>query len=265
VTGSSPDKDCRQIDYADLYDRHEEYAARRVEGSFEQARVELEAKEFKIPNLIGLIPDGEVIRRILEIGCATGELIGNFPIPEGGVRVGCDISSDNIAAARARFPSVEFLAGDFANLPAGSFDCVVLSDVLEHVENDSGFLRDASRLARLTLVNLPLEDNWLNRGRRYGPDDVSGHLRRYSLQQGLDLLRAAELKVLAFRRVWIHESEVEASRRALRKRFTGHSFSGSLVVRVAKQLFFSTATAVTPFGRRVFASNLFAIAASEKD
>lgn len=265
MTESPTEKDRRQIDYADLYDRHEEYAARRVEGSFEQARVELEAKEFKIPNLTGLIPDDEVILRVLEIGCATGELIGNFPIPPTGARIGCDISQDNIVAARARFPNVEFFAGDFASLPSRSFDCVILSDVLEHVQDDLGFLRDASKRARLTLVNLPLEDNWLNRRRRYGPDDVSGHLRRYSLQQGLDLLGAAGLRVLAYKRVWIHETDVDASRRALRKRFLGHSFSGSFLVRLAKQLFLSAATAVTPLGRRVFASNLFAVAAPEKD
>lgn len=254
----------RQIDYAHLYDQHEEYAARRIEGSFEQARVELEAKQFKIPNLVRLIPYGEPIRRVLEIGCATGELIGNFPMLEGGERFGCDISSNNIAVARARFPGVTFFAGDFADLHGQSFDCVILSDVLEHVEDDFTFLRDASRLARLTLINLPLEDNWLNRRRHYGPHDVSGHLRRYSLQQGLDLVRSADLKVLNYRQVWVHELSVDANRRALRKRFTGRPFAGSFGAQLAKAILLSMATAVTPVGRRLFASNLFALAAMER-
>jgi len=265
VTESSFDVDRKHVNYADLYDDHEEYAARRVEGSFEHVRVELETKQFKIPHLVGLIPQGELIKRVLEIGCATGELIGNFPMLENGERFGCDISSRNIAAARMRFPAVTFFSHNFTNFPEKSFDCVILSDILEHVEDDLGFLRDASKLARLTLVNLPLEDNWLNCRRSYGPDDVSGHLRRYSLQQGLELLRGAELRVMAYQQVWIHECSVERNRRLLRKRFTGKSFGGSLGVRFGKELLYFAATTVKPIGRRLFASNLFAVAAPETD
>lgn len=255
----------RQVDYAELYDEHEEYAARRSDGSFEQLQVELEVKEFKIPNLIELIPTGEIIRSVLEIGCATGELIGNFPVCCGGTKVGCDISPSNIAAARTRFPNVDFFAGDFSTLPPNSFDCVILSDVLEHVEDDSGFLHSASKLARFTLVNLPLEDNWLNRNRPYGPGDVSGHLRSYSLQQGLDLIRVAGLDVLAYRRIWIHEMEVETKRRALRKQFMGHAFSGSPAIRLAKSLCLSIAGNLSLVGRVMFASNLFAVAVPVRD
>lgn len=254
------DRTPQAVDFAALYDQHSEYAARRVAGSFEQAQVLLEATEFKIPNLLGLLPAGKVLGSVMEIGCATGELIGNFPVVSAGRRAGCDISPANIEAASERFAHVEFYAGDFANLPAIQFEGVILSDVLEHVEDDAAFLQRAAKLGHYTLVNLPLEDNWLNDRRAYGPDDESGHLRRYSLQQGLDLFRRAGLTVLNHRQVWIHEVAVDLKRRELRRRHFSHGFTGSLPVRLTKQGILTVTRFVKPIGRRLFASNLFAIA-----
>ena len=110
------------------------------------------------------------------------------------------------------------------------------------------------------LVNLPLEDNWLNRKRAYGPDDVSGHLRRYSLADGLALFERAGLEVTAFAQVWVHETATEPARRALRRERLGAEYSGGWPQRVVKHAVFATATAVPAIGRRLFASNLFAAA-----
>lgn len=254
------DRSRQDIDFAELYDAHNEYIARRVAGSFEQALINLEAVEFKIPNLIGLLPPNKVLTSALEIGCATGELIGNFPVVEGGHRCGCDISRANIEAAATRFRDVDFHAGDFAKMALMQYEGVILSDVLEHVENDVDFLRRASSLGSYCLLNLPLEDNWLNSGRRYGPDDLSGHLRRYSLQDGLDLVNRAGLTVLKYRQVWIHETELDSRRRKLRESYSLKGFSGNFPVRLLKRAVFSVARISKPFGRRLFASNLFVLA-----
>lgn len=254
------DRRSQPVDYAALYDGHGEYAGRRVAGSFEQAKVLLEVMEFKLPHLLGLLPEGKVLASALEIGCATGELIGNFPVLPGGRRTGCDISPANIEAAIARFTGVDFYAGDFNTMPAVPYEGVILSDILEHVEDDAAFLRFASLRAEYTLVNLPLEDNWLNNGRPYGPNDSSGHLRRYSLNQGFDLFERAGLKVRKYRQVWIHETAADGKRRDLRQQHFSHGYRGSLPVRLVKQAVLETAGALKPIGRRLFASNLFAIA-----
>jgi SAM-dependent methyltransferase len=86
------------VDFAKLYDEHADYTARRREGSFAQAQIALEVAEFKVPNLVRLLPSGYRPRRILEIGCATGELIAGFPVAAGGDRVGVDISASNVEA-----------------------------------------------------------------------------------------------------------------------------------------------------------------------
>ena len=197
---------------------------------------------------------------VLEIGCATGELIAAFPVRVGGRKLGMDISAANVAAARVRHPDVDFRCGDFRDGLAETFDAVILSDVLEHVPDDAAFLRDAAALGRTVLVNLPLEDNWLNRNRCYGADDVSGHLRKYSLADGLALVERAGLAVVSQAQVWVHETPAEAARRALRRERLGAAFAGAWPARTLRHAAFAAATAVRPLGRRLVASNLFVAA-----
>ena len=247
------------VDFAALYDEHPEYVARRRAGSFEEAQIDIEVRLFKLPNLLAVLA-GREIASVLEIGCATGELIAAMPVQPGGRKVGIDISPANIAVARERHPGVEFQCGDFREVVPFGFDAVIMSDVLEHVPDDEGFLRDASALGGITLVNLPLEDNWLNMRRRYGPDDVSGHLRRYSYAQGIALFERAGLEIAAQARVWFHETPAEAVRRALRLQRLGAEFSGAWPARTLRRATFAAATGVRPFGRRLLGSNLFVAA-----
>ena len=248
------------VDFSALYDEHPEYVARRASGSFEQAQIDIEVRLFKLPQLMRLLAPGRTLNSVLEIGCATGELIDAVPVVPGGRKLGMDISAANVAAACSRFPQVEFRCGDFRDARDQHFDAVIMSDVLEHVPDDENFLRDAAALGDTVLVNLPLEDNWLNRHRAYGPDDVSGHLRRYSLADGLALFERAGLEVTAFAQVWVHETETEPARRALRRERLGAGYAGGWPQRVVKHAVFATAAAVPAIGRRLFASNLFAAA-----
>lgn len=257
---SEPVPAADDVDFADLYDRHPDYVARRAAGSFEQAQIDIEVSLFKLPQLMRLLPPGPLPGSVLEIGCATGELIAALPLLPGARKVGVDISAANVVAAQARFADVDFRCVDFRHVDLGRFDVVLLSDVLEHVVDDDAFLRDAAALGETVLVNLPLEDNWLNHRRAYGPHDVSGHLRRYTLAQGLGLFEQAGLDVTAWTRVWVHETAAEAARRALRAERLGSAWSGRLPQRWLKHAVFSVAESVPAIGRRMFASNLFAAA-----
>lgn len=248
------------VDFAALYDEHPEYVARRAGGSFEQAQIDIEVRLFKLPNLLRLLPEPQSLSSVIEIGCATGELIAAMPVRAGGRKVGVDISAANVAVARERHPEVEFRCGDFRAGLAERFDAVILSDVLEHVPDDAAFLRDAAALGGVVLVNLPLEDNWLNRGRRYGPDDVSGHLRKYSLADGLMLVQRAGLQVLAQSQVWVHETPAEGARRSLRREHFGSAYAGAWPAQILRRGLFVAARALPFFGRRLFASNLFVAA-----
>ncbi len=253
------------VDFSALYDDHPDYVARRLGGSFEQAQIDIEVRLFKLPQLLRLLPDRHALGSVLEIGCATGELLAAWPLRAGARKVGIDISAANVDVARARFPQIEFRCGDFRVLPPERFDAVILSDVLEHVPDDTAFLRDAAARGAVVLLNLPLEDNWLNRTRRYGPDDVSGHLRRYTRDDGLALLERAGLEVIAHSRVWMHETAAEPARRALRRERLGAAFAGAWPMRQMRRGVFAAAGAMRPLGRRLFASNLFVAARLRTD
>jgi len=248
------------IDFAQFYDLHPEYDARRRSDSPERVQVQLEVAHFKIPYLLNQL-NGVKIGSALEIGCATGELIANFPTIEGGIRMGIDISERNIEVAQKRFPNILFESGDFRRLNLPRFDFVILSDVLEHVMDDTRLLADAASLASGVLVNLPLECNWLNRNRAYGPADTSGHLRSYTLRQGLELFRSAGLEVKTWQRVWIHETAAAQLLRDLRAKQQGRAFAGGLLGSTVRKSIYGLAGALPPFGRRLFASNLFVLAA----
>jgi len=250
--------------FRNLYESKSEYVQRRDPGSFDAQQVLLEARLFKVPNLVAVLPPDFKYESVVEIGCATGELLAEFPPPwnSGNVKIrktGFDISPSNIEAARSRFPDIEFRTDDFRQSHVTA-DIAILSDVLEHVPDDVSFLGAAGHIARITLVNLPLEDNWLNYNRNYGPQDISGHLRRYSLVEALQLLAASGLEVQGWRRVWIHETECESQRRALRHRMQGAEYSGQLASRCLKAAVYSAARIARPLGRRLFASNFFASA-----
>lgn len=248
------------MDFSALYDEHPEYIARRAPGSFAQAQIDLEVRFFKLPFLMALLPPRTALASVMEIGCATGELLAAIPVAPGGRKWGVDVSAENIAAARARFAQIDFHAGDFRDLPVTPFDAVVMSDVLEHVPDDVAFLQQAAQWGKWVLINLPLEDNWLNRNRNYGPDDASGHLRKYALQEGLALIDRAGLELLAYQQVWSHETPLEPARRALRQQMHGAAFSGNWLARKLRAALFYGACSIRPLGRRLFASNLFALA-----
>lgn len=118
---------------------------------------------------------------ILEVGCGTGTFTAL--IASAGHRVtAVDINPSYVATAKARLATqdrVAVLAGDATSMSWDTrFDTVVLLDVLEHIEDDLGFLRRlAGCLApggRLVL-KVPAGE-WL-----YSPLDTAiGHFRRYS-------------------------------------------------------------------------------------
>jgi len=83
---------------------------------------------------------------ILEIGCGTGDLIGHLHPARG---VGIDISEGMIRIARRKHPSIAFCVGDAEALPvAGTFDYVILSDLIGHLFDAWQACRELRRVTR---------------------------------------------------------------------------------------------------------------------
>jgi SAM-dependent methyltransferase len=135
--------------------------------------------------------DGLLARSVLDVGAGDAWFAACICQRYPRDKVVCwdaGYTAEGIATMPAA-PGLSFVAA----APEGPFDLVLLLDVIEHVQDDAAFLRDA--LARLrsggtAIISVPAWP-WL-----YGPHDVHlGHCRRYSPAAARQLLSAAGLEV----------------------------------------------------------------------
>lgn len=85
--------------------------------------------------------------RVLDVGCASGRLVEMLRA-RGHERVmGVDLSEEAIDACRRRgVTDVHVMPADRLDVPDASFDVLVASDVLEHIEDDGRALREWRRV-----------------------------------------------------------------------------------------------------------------------
>lgn len=99
---------------------------------------------------------------VLEVGCGEGFLLKYLAERRPGWRLaGCDISASAVGYARQQCPqSVSLRVGDIYRLPIppASFDLVICSEVLEHLDNAQAALAELKRVSRgHVLVTVPHE------------------------------------------------------------------------------------------------------------
>ena len=83
------------------------------------------------------IPAG---KRVLELGCGKGDLLAALRPSYG---LGVDFCAAMAREAKARHPELHFVQADIESLPVnGKFDYVVLSDILENLDDVQGALAD---------------------------------------------------------------------------------------------------------------------------
>jgi SAM-dependent methyltransferase len=127
----------------------------------------------------------------LEVGCGAGDLL--VVLADRGYRgLGIDISAEALAAARSRIqsPLVTVEQGDVAGV-TGAFDVVIASEVLEHIADDVGMLRELKGRLRPgghLVITVPA-----HMAKWGANDDFCGHLRRYERNELRDKLVAAGL------------------------------------------------------------------------
>jgi hypothetical protein len=173
-------------DFAVFYDNQPDYVAfRNDEEKQKEYKILV---DWKVRKLTGVIPDHLTFSNILEVGCAFGVLLNNIADRlHIKARTGIDISGENIKTARILYPECGFFKGaleDYVKeksyvLKNQRLDLIVLSDIIEHIPDDLGFLKLVRDVSEYVVVNLPLEKSFKNRNRKYGFEDPSGHLRCY--------------------------------------------------------------------------------------
>ncbi len=101
---------------------------------------------------------------VLDIGCGNGALA--FDVAKKAKFVtGIDIETKNIEKAKRKHsaPNMRFIAGDATkDLSDEKFDVIILSNVLEHIEDSVGFMKSIKGLASTYLMRVPMIDrDWV--------------------------------------------------------------------------------------------------------
>jgi 2-polyprenyl-3-methyl-5-hydroxy-6-metoxy-1,4-benzoquinol methylase len=117
---------------------------------WEQRKVLNEWTERRAREILKLIRGLPLARpRMLDFGCGLGwftERLGDL-----GEAHGIDLSPGGIAAAQARRPDINYLAGDIydAPLPRDYFDIVISQEVIAHVQDQPRYIQRAAELLRV--------------------------------------------------------------------------------------------------------------------
>lgn len=89
------------------------------------------------------------VRRLLDLGCGTGQLAARLQGELHGARVvGCDFSAGMLARAAERSRRVRWVRGDALRLPfaAASFDAVTTTEAFHWFPDQQGVLRECRRV-----------------------------------------------------------------------------------------------------------------------
>jgi ubiquinone/menaquinone biosynthesis C-methylase UbiE len=149
--------------------------------------------------------------RVLDLGCGYGAVAFSVATRTGATVVGLDASSANIAKAGERFrhEKLTWMCGEAPHvLPSGGFDVIVLSNVLEHIEQRPAFLRAVQEVCAPSrwLIRVPLFDrDWrpsLRRELGLFPFSDPTHFTEYTLPQFESELKEAGLRTIHLQVNW---------------------------------------------------------------
>ncbi|OGZ03466.1 MAG: hypothetical protein A2430_01955 [Candidatus Liptonbacteria bacterium RIFOXYC1_FULL_36_8] len=141
---------------------------------------------------------------VLDIGCHTGYLSFKAALIAKKV-VGIDLNKKNISIAKEiyKLPNLSFISADATLFPfKEKFNKIILSNVLEHIENRIDFLKKISNLSDIILLRVPLiERDWLavykkENGYNYLLD--STHYIEYTLKELKEEVDKSDWKIENF-------------------------------------------------------------------
>jgi len=95
---------------------------------------------------------------VLDVGCGNGSVTYDVAKKVNSV-VGIDIDENKIRDAKKNFllDNIEYICGDIINWPfKQKFDVIILSNVLEHIEDRIELLKKIKELGRKFLIRVPM-------------------------------------------------------------------------------------------------------------
>lgn len=126
--------------------------------------------------------------KVLNVGCGVGEEVSKFSAL--GKVVSADIDSFSVNYAKKYTEAVRTNACNLS-FKSDTFDCVIVSDVLEHIEDDSLAMDEIIKVTKpggLIVASVPAI-RFL-----FSPHDLAlKHYRRYSRRELLDLCKDLQI------------------------------------------------------------------------
>ena len=147
----------------------------------------------KILSMIDICPQ----KTYLDIGCSSGKLLESL-IEKGADPnqvLGIDISPEGIEACQAKGLTNTFVMdATSVDLPAGSFDVIIASDCLEHIQQDEAALQNWYKLLRPDGIMIVFVPAFMS---LWSPhDEVNHHFRRYTHRELTGKINKASFSVL---------------------------------------------------------------------
>lgn len=147
----------------------------------------------KILSMIDICPH----KTYLDIGCSSGKLLEGL-IEKGADPnqvIGIDISPVGIEACQAKGLTNTFVMDATSlNLPAGSFDVIIASDCLEHIQQDEVALQNWYKLLKPDGIMIVFVPAFMS---LWSPhDEVNHHFRRYTHRELMDKISKASFSTL---------------------------------------------------------------------
>jgi SAM-dependent methyltransferase len=183
--------------YSDIY-------ATQLEAEAKWLRVGAIEKANSVERLI--LPRIAHPRRVIELGAGTGAIIAELQRRNfADVYVAVDYSADAVEYMRRNLPKVEILRADIVQEPiSGTFDVVIVSHVLEHLESPDVFVAALVRHLefRWLVIECPLEDLPASRFKNRFRDkhaNLAGHVQFFN-PESLSMLVGRHVSIVNSRR-----------------------------------------------------------------
>ncbi|MFA7160891.1 MAG: class I SAM-dependent methyltransferase [Kiritimatiellia bacterium] len=145
-----------------------------------------------IRNLISKLPR----QTILDLGCGDGSLLAEISgVFRSSKMEGMDISDEALTIARRNLPCIAFTRADLNGTVRlkQTYDVIILSEVLEHLENDESLLRQIAPSCRSVVISVP-------GGPADRVDARYGHMRNYPATAIVEKLNRCGFDLLLFKR-----------------------------------------------------------------
>lgn len=170
---------------------------------------------WKAEQMASLVPTNSGFRSALEVGCAEGIVINRLRnLMEIPRCYGIDFSEPLVDFGRKKYPEINFVLSDLnSSLPFAtqSFDLIILSDIIEHINDLDKFFRELQRVGRWFLFKVPLDKYiWrkffsepFHRSPSVGINHPDGHLRELSKKRCERILVNNGFKILGYQVVYL--------------------------------------------------------------